>query len=372
MPSPTDRYHDHALDDRRSPPDLLPKTKKLVEEYLPMMINQKIESGDLYTGYAGTAYILFRLGCYPLERSDDGRHYFEKALKVLQNCPHSRSATFLTGDPGVQALEIACRSRLDMSYGEQLREFVNPNFAADECELLYGRAGTLQAIQFLRRELYHPTLLTETVKRLVAEIVAEANRCKKEGRLWKWHDKEYLGAAHGAAGILLILCHFDKEFPIGFSRADLRQFLVQCMEMQFPSGNMPSRVGADYDELVHWCHGAPGWVAPLLKFEEIRKALKCGLVTWERGILTTKGLGLCHGTAGNAYSFLQIYQHTGDELWLRRAQHFAWYMVDKWDELYDIADNQLSLFEGVGGALSLLLDLRNPSDARFCGWTVQT
>jgi hypothetical protein len=26
----------------------------------------------------------------------------------------------------------------------------------------------------------------------------------------------------------------------------------------FPSGNLPSSLGKDSDELVHWCHGATG------------------------------------------------------------------------------------------------------------------
>jgi len=33
------------------------------------------------------------------------------------------------------------------------------------------------------------------------------------------------------------------------------------MTMKFPSGNYPSSVGSGSgDLLVHWCHGAPGWI----------------------------------------------------------------------------------------------------------------
>ena len=45
---------------------------------------------------------------------------------------------------------------------------------------------------------------------------------------------------------------------------------------------------------------------------------KCGEVIWERGLLL-KGLGLCHGTAGNAYSLLSLYQSTGRDYHLHRA-----------------------------------------------------
>ncbi len=34
-------------------------------------------------------------------------------------------------------------------------------------------------------------------------------------------------------------------------------------------------------------------------------------------------LYLCHGTAGNGYAFLALFERTADELWLERARAFA-------------------------------------------------
>ena len=56
-------------------------------------------------------------------------------------------------------------------------------------------------------------------------------------------------------------------------------------------------------------------------------AKKCADVVWERGVLT-KGFGLCHGIAGNAYGFLHLYQHTGDVMYLDRAVKFALIIID--------------------------------------------
>lgn len=42
----------------------------------------------------------------------------------------------------------------------------------------------------------------------------------------------------------------------------------------------------------------------------LQTALKCGDVVWKRGLLT-KGYSICHGVAGNAYTFLVLYQLTG-------------------------------------------------------------
>lgn len=47
-------------------------------------------------------------------------------------------------------------------------------------------------------------------------------------------------------------------------------------------------------------------------------ALQCGDVVWKWGLLK-KGYGLCHGAAGNAYTFLALYRQTHDPKHLYRA-----------------------------------------------------
>lgn len=47
-------------------------------------------------------------------------------------------------------------------------------------------------------------------------------------------------------------------------------------------------------------------------------ALQCGEVVWYFGLLK-KGYGLCHGAAGNAYTFLALYRQTQDPKHLYRA-----------------------------------------------------
>ena len=51
-------------------------------------------------------------------------------------------------------------------------------------------------------------------------------------------------------------------------------------------------------------------------------ALAGGELTWRAGPLA-KGASLCHGTAGNGYAFLTLFERTGDERWLDRARRFA-------------------------------------------------
>ena len=51
-------------------------------------------------------------------------------------------------------------------------------------------------------------------------------------------------------------------------------------------------------------------------------ALLAGETVWAAGPLV-KGSNLCHGTGGNGYAFLKLYERTGDSQWLDRARAFA-------------------------------------------------
>ena len=58
--------------------------------------------------------------------------------------------------------------------------------------------------------------------------------------------------------------------------------------------------------------------------------LGAGRAIWQAGPLT-KGYGLCHGTAGNGYAFLELYRRTGDAAWLERARAFAMHAIEQQD-----------------------------------------
>jgi hypothetical protein len=82
---------------------------------------------------------------------------------------------------------------------------------------------------------------------------------------------------------------------------------------------------------LQWCHGAPGVVGSLARLapgDDEHERLLCagGELTWRAGPLA-KGANLCHGTAGNGYAFLALFERTGDDLWLERARTFAMHAV---------------------------------------------
>lgn len=101
----------------------------------------------------------------------------------------------------------------------------------------------------------------------------------------------------------------------------------------------------------------------------LEAALQCGNVAWQRGLLT-KGYGLCHGAAGNAYTFLKLYQITKDQRHLFRAIKFA-----EWIEGYGshgcrVPDRPFSLFEGLAGTVYFLYDVLYPHKSAFPAYEI--
>ena len=89
---------------------------------------------------------------------------------------------------------------------------------------------------------------------------------------------------------------------------------------------------------------------------------------WRRGLLVTKGPGLCHGVGGSICALVDLYTCTGDAKWLWRAQQFGAVLVRLLARVAPLADRKLSLYEGKGGALYALAVVQALSDhAAPCG-----
>ncbi|MCJ1309033.1 hypothetical protein MMC25_002688 [Agyrium rufum] len=166
-------------------------------------------------------------------------------------------------------------------------------------EHLSGRAGTLALLRIVRYFLPEAAeRMNSTMKPIIEHMLAE-------NKPWTFHGHEYLGAAHGAIGNItqIVLC--DPTMA-----SALEPSLLRLLDMQQPNNNwwVSSKVNSD-SELVHYCHGAPGFVISLVKIKSyfsteaqtrITRAIELGRqCTWERGILK-KEPNLCHGVTGNA------------------------------------------------------------------------
>src|SRR5689334_25173436 len=82
---------------------------------------------------------------------------------------------------------------------------------------------------------------------------------------------------------------------------------------------------------MQYCHGAPGFVICLAGLADPaldELLLEAGEATWAAGPLA-KGSNLCHGTAGNGFAFLKLFERSGDEMWLDRARAFAMHAIEQ-------------------------------------------
>lgn len=140
--------------------------------------------------------------------------------------------------------------------------------------------------------------------------------------MYSYYDTEYLGAAHGLCAILQMLLCVPGYVEQSSAQPQIQATVDFLLALQSESGNFPCAMDEappyksrpEKDELVHWCHGAPGMVYLLAKAYLVWRqdmylsaALKCGDCVWQKGLLK-KGPGICHGVAGSGYVFLLLYR----------------------------------------------------------------
>ena len=222
---------------------------------------------------------------------------------------------------------------------EQLFDAVRANATNPSLELMWGSPGTMIAAQLLH-------------ERTGADRWLEAWRTSAEQLLAQWHDDLWvqdlygsrvriLGPAHGFAGNVLALTRGDLLDSARRTELEHRVISTAAKYVcradglaQWPPALEPP--GKPQAIRTQWCHGAPGIVASLALLapsdDQLTELLVAGgELTWQAGPLR-KGANLCHGTAGNGYAFLKLFERTGDELWLDRARGFAMHTIEQMDQ----------------------------------------
>jgi len=359
----------------------------------------------IYTGLGGVAVAYLRLALHlkksPRKEGEAEAHLrvaHEVATACLNGEPRSRDVSFFCGTPGYLALSCVTSHLLGdaAAAASNLRALFGWTRVAvehEEDELLFGRAGFLYALLWVRCHLGagagdFDTPLRQTAERLIATGKGLARRRYENWPLmWHCFDEPYLGAAHGVVGILTMLF---KCWPLLASEGQelVAATLRKLLSSRFRSGNIPIVRNERGDEHVHWCHGASGLPGLLCAAMDAcgdengilrEAALQAGSVVWERGVVL-KGHGLCHGIAGNGYAFLSLYRLTGDANQLQRAHGFAALLgdpavqaaiakqPDEQRKMPGVPDSPRSLMEGSAGVLCFLLDVITPNTAAFPAW----
>ncbi|KAK1284278.1 hypothetical protein QJS10_CPB21g00558 [Acorus calamus] len=160
---------------------------------------------------------------------------------------------------------------------------------------------------------------------IAKEMILDGKRLANKGScplMYEWHGKKYWGAAHGLAGILHVLMDMNLKAEDLESVKGILRYMIQN---RFPSGNYPSSEGST---LIISCIGVMGLLVSLSPSPK-----------------------------------------------LLRAKAFACFLIDKADGLIAEGkmhgrDHPFSLFEGQGGMAYLLLDMVNPSEARFPAYEI--
>ena len=281
----------------------------------------------LYCGAAGIIWALDQLGV---------EHRFEVE-------PIAADDGFLDGRAGILAV----------TDGDGLGELVASFAGHPGLELLYGSPGMMV--------IAHHKGFDEEWRLLADDLLAR----RDEDGLWTQefvpgHPDRYVGAAHGFAGNAFALAQGGRASDADAVAVASRLAVVDGDLANWPaSADQPLELGDGIR--TQWCHGAAGMVTALAGVEGDdawdELLLAGGRTVWAAGPLHDRA-GLCHGTAGNAYAFLKLFEHTGDEAWLDRARRFAMHALgqvgDPWHSLYT-------------GDLGVALCLRSclEADARF-------
>lgn len=91
-----------------------------------------------------------------------------------------------------------------------------------------------------------------------------------------------------------------------------------------------------------------------------------GELIWRAGPITANA-GLCHGTAGNGFAFLALFDRTRDERWLHGARKYAMHALQQVPRLRAATGcGRYTLFTGDIGA-ALLAAACIAGDAAFPG-----
>jgi len=223
----------------------------------------------------------------------------------------------------------------------ELHRKITVNNSQPTRELMWGSAGTMIALTHLHSWLPDDPRWQEAYLVQAKRLLDELQDHVVFGYLWK-HDvygkqSYFLGPVHGNSGNSLSLIkgkHLQEA-------SDYSEFCEKVMVSTIKTAlrdenyaNWPPIAGKTDRMLLHHCHGAPGMIAALSELPEGTNSefdetlIKGGELIWEAGPLR-KGPGLCHGTSGNGFAFLKLFQRTNDEVWIERARAFGMEAIEQ-------------------------------------------
>jgi Lanthionine synthetase C-like protein len=306
-----------------------------------------IEPGDdptqrattLYFGAAGVVWALHYLqgvGAARLTRSYvDGLERLRLRNRAWLEADGSTDfASYLMGDTPI--LMQAHGRQPTPECAEQLAQLIADNIDHPARELMWGAPGTLLAALFLHErtgDARWADLFRETAARLWSQLEwSPQHACHYWTQDLYGQRTNYIDAVHGFVATALPLIR-GRPLLDAADWAGWQECIVNTVQRTATHEGagvnwrpwLEPWDGTEIPMLMQYCHGAPGFVVCLAGMPGTALdalLLAAGEAVWAAGPLA-KGSNLCHGTGGNGYAFLKLYQRSGDALWLQRARAFA-------------------------------------------------
>lgn len=303
---------------------------------------------SIYLGSAGVIWALWYLQNEgAIELHFDPRDAIENAAVTYQSEPDTGELvpSYFLGEAGIHMVRWRLTGSNEVA--DQLYTSIKKNIPNPTNEALWAAPGTMIAAWHLWEKTSDERwriLFVENIEQLWRTWLPAP-----ENEFFLWTQDLYgnvvqlLGAGHGFAGNIYPLLR-GAALLDSSRREELFDRCVKTLRMTgiFEDGgaNWPQGIGTPRpgrtSRLMQWCHGAPGVITSLAGYPQNRSPdmesmlLAGGEATWMAGPVA-KGYGLCHGTAGNGYAFLKLYQRTGNSLWLDRARAFAMHAIGQRD-----------------------------------------
>jgi Lanthionine synthetase C-like protein len=326
---------------------------------------------SLYDGACGVfwaVHYLDSVGAAAQSRSHDGEldRLLERDRAWRGESREWERASLLTGETPIWMIARGGDGRPDAD--DALEALISGNIRHPARELMWGAPGTMLAALFLHERTGDRRW--SDLFRLSADTLWSQLQWSPQYRCAYW-TQEFLGrqwtgldAVHGFVATALPLIRGRHLLDAGNWDA-WERCIVNTVERTV------DRLGdevnwrpqldraSDPKMLLQFCHGAPGFVICLAglpgpALDDL--LLAAGETVWTAGPLA-KGSNLCHGTAGNGYAFLKLYQRTKDSRWLERARSFAMHAIMQTEEeAMRHAQSRYSLWTGDLGFAIYLWD----------------
>ena len=339
-------------------------------------------------GASGIAYMFLRMGILHKDSSllDLAASWSRKSEQSLSDYDHAFFApeiqivkdtvglsSIYHSPSGVHLVKgliaIARGDQADMSTA--LNAFaLTPDEPGGQIDLATGRASLLTGSALLREGLkdrseIETRQLDTFGEKTMAAIWSELDGYPGVGEKGAM---EYLGIAHGWAGVLYATLHWcrasGQQLPQAFNMR--MEQLRTCAREDDKGINWPVSVGSAH-HAGGWCKGNAGFLllwTLLFRHTGDKSHLYLAESTARPILLPRQGTGfnLCCGFAGQAYSLLSLFNLTGNYKYLDAAKDMRTVLLDNIGSPY-LYNN--SLYKGEPGLATLLTEMVDPTQARM-------